>query len=121
MGIALSIFVTSASAEEAANLEKIESYTKGSVFITELVFDRPVSSQVSPEDIEYINQTVQVNIPGVNVPSGKTLVRVQDEAVRSIFAYQLTENILRARVIHNKPILAKDLKGLVNVSLDDKV
>lgn len=79
-----------------------------------LKFDKPIDD--NSIKIEYINQTVQIDIPGAAVPKGKSLTRVSSDKIKSVFAYQVEPDLMRARVIYEKPIQANMFEGFVHVA-----
>lgn len=117
--IKLIIFVSvsySAMAFADPQLESVNSSFKDGFFETELNFDSPVDAK--NVKVEFINQTVQVDIPNANFETGKNYQKIDNEKIKSVLTYQPKNQLLRTRVIYNKPFLAKELEGLVDVDAE---
>lgn len=99
--------------EPAALQEPIAARTEDG-FITELKFDREVSAD--RVQVEFINQTVQIDVKDANFSAGKSFKKVSDAQVRSVFTYQSEPGIVRTRVIHHKDIEAKKFKNNIEVN-----
>jgi cell division septation protein DedD len=113
------IFLLSASSWAFAQpqLENVIVSHTSDEFVSELVFDQPVKDdQVS---VEFINKTIQVDIPGLKIPEGKRLNRVNHSKVKSVFTYQASNRTLRTRIIY-KPSEqnAERYEGFVQVAAD---
>ena len=100
-------------------LQKIAAKNLQNGFQADLVFNQPVDP--GNVELEYINQTVQVNIPGAHFLSGKFFRKVENDRVKSIFTYQPSQNLLRTRIIHNDSIKADDLKGFVSIEANGNI
>src|SRR5690606_17824090 len=100
----------------AANsvLKETKAFFDDKTFVTELILDQEVAS--SDILVEYINQTIQLNIPGVKVPKGQLAQRVNQNSVRSVYNYQLDDNIMRSRIIYDKPMEASKFEGYVDIA-----
>lgn len=110
---------SSASSSQPTVLVETKSFREGGAFVTELKFNQNLNG-LKPE-VEYINQTVQVNIPGVTISKGKELNRLEDEKVQSIYTYQLKPDLMRTRIIYQKPIEVVNFKGNVETSITGSV
>lgn len=117
IGIVLTFLSQQALASGTAILKGTETYKKGSSFVAELVFSSPVDHNKA--SIEYINQTVQLNIRGVSIAKGKSFKKINDEKVKSLYTYQIDPQLMRTRVIYKNPIQAKDFEGFVHLSSDE--
>ncbi len=116
--VILLLFSMSSEATGIALLKKTQTYTKGSAFVAELFFDTPV--EVNKTSIEYINQTVQLNIRGASISSGKLYKKIEDKSVNSVFTYQIEPDLMRTRIIYKKPRKAGELEGYVHLSTKGK-
>ncbi|MCB0408311.1 MAG: flagellar biosynthetic protein FliO [Bdellovibrionales bacterium] len=115
IGIVLSLSVQQLSAKETSvNLLKTETFKKGSAFVTELEFSHPIEENKT--SVEFINETIQVNIRDASVESKKGYKAVGDEKVKNLYIYQPKKDLLRARIIYKKPSKAKDFEGYVHIS-----
>lgn len=108
------LFTMSSQAANVALLKKTQTYTKGTAFVAELTFDGPV--EVNKTSIEFINETVQLNVRGASISTGKQHQKVANEKVGSIFTYQIEPDLMRTRIIYKKPQKAKDMEGYVYLS-----
>ncbi|MCB0356993.1 MAG: hypothetical protein KDD40_08305, partial [Bdellovibrionales bacterium] len=100
-------------ANKSSILQAVDTRFDGSTFVAELQFDKaPAANDIL---IEYINQTIQVNMPNSTVKTGKILQRVNQENIKSVYSYQFDKNLMRTRIIYNKPIVALDYEGFVKV------
>lgn len=64
---------------------------------------------------EYINETIQIDIPQAEVKDGKILRKVNGQNIKSLFAYQLDEETARFRIILNKGLKAEDFKDRLSI------
>ena len=110
--IGIGLLLISQTASAAVLMQTEASSNDYAVDVT-LNFDGPISEK--DVKIEFINQTVQLEIPNVAVPNGKLLKRLQSEKVKSVFSYQLNKDVMRTRVIYEKPIQANMFEGFVYV------
>lgn len=85
---------------------------------TILEFDRAIENKSF--EIEYINSTIQVNIPGVLYQKGKNYQKVVDPLVESIYTYQTALGSIRSRIILKKNIKAEDYKQITKVEANGK-
>ena len=94
-----SIFlVTNAQGAEEVLLEGVSYELTGSGFQLKLDFDRPYPAKKA--SVELINHTVQINLPNGYFDSGKSLQKVKDKRIKSVFTYQAKRNLLRSRIIY---------------------
>ena len=116
--ISLLIFSLNLNASQRAYIEKTHSYQEGDEFVTEIFFDKPLDFKAV--STEFINQTIQVNIPSgfLKKPYKKS---IQNDKVRSLYMYQADKNTLRARIIYKKPIKASDFLGKVSIAYTDRL
>ncbi len=102
-----------------AILEKVTTKFDEDRFVAELIFNK--SPDLENVLVEYINQTVQVNIPKATVRSGKHLSKVNDHDVKSVYSYQFDKDTLRTRIIYDNHIEASAFEGFVKLSKKGKV
>ena len=95
-------------------LEDLKYYQSGDFFVTELQFDKPINENTVK--VEYINQTLQINVPEGFLRSPKSQKVKSSNKVDLIYTYQASPNVLRSRIIYNRPFLAKKLKNRVQVT-----
>lgn len=103
---------TALAATDLAILEDSKSFREGDSFVTELNFSKSIEG--SEATVEYINETVQVNIKGATIASGKDLKRLEDDQIQSVFTYQYEPNLMRTRIIYHST-KAESLKGFVKL------
>lgn len=116
-GFFFSVMFIFTSAQAVSILNQIDAKFEGSTFVTELKFDQaPKTNDIL---IEYINQTIQINLPNSTVKTGKFLKRIEQESVKSIYSYQFDKNLMRTRIIFEKPIVAQDYEGFVKLERKD--
>lgn len=116
--IALLLTLTSSIgfAQEAAQLLDINPRQEKQGFVTELKFNQVV--QADTLNVQFINETVQIDIPGVNFPEGQKSVRVNNPMVKNVYTYQLENNQgIRSRIIY-KGIAADTFKDAIQVFAD---
>lgn len=97
----------------ATNLEKAEAYTRGSEILAEFNFDQVVSAENAK--IEFINETIQVDLKNASIPQGKFSQKIQDKKATSLFVYQAEPEILRARIIFKKDVQASQYQNHVSI------
>lgn len=87
-------------------------------FQTILTFDQDLG-KINPT-IEYIKQTIQVDIPKAYLKKGKDLRRVKSSDVKSVFTYQAQPDVLRSRIILQATKQAADFEGLVTTEVQGR-
>lgn len=102
-----------AAASKLANYEAINLKDDGKTQIIELTFDRPVDAKGVVT--EYINQTIQLYIPGSKI-DGKKFEDVENSKLKSFYSYQLGKKGIRTRLIYKEPVKASDFKGRIKFS-----
>lgn len=88
------------SAANQPAIVDVKSAREKGQFVTELKFDRPLLREEF--SVDFINETVQINIPGAVVKGGKRFDNLKDKEVRSLFTYQPEKDLLRHRIILKK-------------------
>jgi flagellar protein FliO/FliZ len=106
------LFYSSATAHSAVLMQADASSNEYAVEVT-LEFDSPISDD--DVKIEYINQTVQLEIPNGAVPNGKLRKSLRSSKVKSVYSYQLNKKTMRTRIIYEKPVQANMFEGFVYV------
>lgn len=109
----LFLFQLFVDASELSQYKSIDFKEDGNKHVVELEFDGPVDSKGLVT--EYINQTIQLYIPGVSV-DGKKFQEIDNAKLASFYSYQLGKKGIRTRIIYKKPILAEQLKGHIRYS-----
>tara|TARA_B100000749_G_scaffold280894_1_gene280476 strand:- start:27893 stop:29125 length:1233 start_codon:yes stop_codon:yes gene_type:complete len=105
--------VLSVPAHAKVVLEAVNAYTMGDVFYTELNFSEPVSKE--EVSVEFINRTVQLDIPDATWAKEPFSRKVEHDRVRSIYTYNANGKSARARLIQKKPFKAEELLGHVEM------
>ncbi len=114
----LILFFGATALASSPELMSINADTKGDKFISELVFNQKIdASQLS---VEFINETVQVNLPNAHFDEGKRFTRLNSSIVRSLFTYQYQPDLLRFRVIFPKGSSANLYKNAVYIRAEGK-
>lgn len=94
----------------AANvLSGVNAKRLGTDFIVELTFDEDVSEKDAR--VEYVNGTIEIQIPKAITPQVKVFSKVSDKYVRHIYTNQQTPDSIRSRVILQSPHQAGDFKA----------
>lgn len=78
-------------------LKDVQATRVQGVFVSELLFDRKIDGEEF--SVDFINETVQVNIPGATISEKKRFEKLGDEKVKSLYTYQVDEDVLRHRII----------------------
>lgn len=89
----------------AASIESLSATEQGDVFAANLVFASEVGA-LSPK-IDFINETIQVDIPNAKVKDGKITAKVDGDRIKSLLAYQLNKSTARFRMILQKGFKAE--------------
>ncbi len=92
------------SAVSKVVVDDVKVFREGDRFVVDLFMNNPPKK--SSLEVDFIRETIQVNVPGVKISKGKNLTRVSDRTVRSIYTYEPSGRILRTRVILKKGIEA---------------
>ncbi|MDZ4662078.1 MAG: flagellar biosynthetic protein FliO [Pseudomonadota bacterium] len=101
------------------NLMDVKTTSSGAAFMTELKFDQPVSTELVTT--EFINETIQINIPDGYIAQGKRTTQVKDDRVKSVFTYQASKDLLRTRVILKSNLAADQYQETIKVTAEGDV
>lgn len=104
--------------ESPINLTNTKSYRNDQGFVVELTFQQAVSDRDFKFD--FINRTIQVDIPTATFEGQKAHARVNDSEVSSIFVYQLANDILRCRINLRPSFTSLQYKSRVSAANFDK-
>ncbi len=114
MLILLSLIIMTAPFVWAENMvTAVNAYRVGDEFITEINFEHPVKE--GDLTVDYINQTVQVEIEGAKLIEEQFLRKVKDDKFKSVYSYMPKDGYVRVRIIQHKPHLAKELKDQIKI------
>ena len=113
IGLNLLCFSAFAADSVPVKLKKVRALQEEGRFVAELEFNGVVDPKTA--QLEFINRTIQINIPGSRMEAEKNVQRVKGKKVRSIYTYQASNDVLRSRIILNKPLKATDFKKRVSV------
>ncbi|MGE3759412.1 MAG: flagellar biosynthetic protein FliO, partial [Pseudobdellovibrionaceae bacterium] len=102
-------------ANEPANLLEVIPRQEKQGFVTELKFDKAVQAETL--NVQFINETVQVDIPGVLFPSGPKSTKVSNPLVKNVYTYQMENDTIRSRIIY-KGVSADSFKDTIQVFAD---
>lgn len=102
-------------ANEPANLLEVAPRQEKQGFVTELKFDKPV--QADSLNVQFINETVQIDIPGVQFPGKQKSSKISNPLVKSVYTYQMENDTIRSRIIY-KGVSAESFKDAVQVFSD---
>jgi flagellar protein FliO/FliZ len=105
------ILASQARALEVQSLRVVDSSDRVTAFIT---VDGDLANEIPP--LEFINETIQFDIPSATVKGGEIVQRVKDAKVKSLYAYQLDPDTARVRIILNPGVKADSIKD--NLKLD---
>ncbi len=112
LSLVLSVFAADSppvQKQQQNKLLNVKSFVKDGEFVTELTFDKNFDEINIATD--YINETVQFNIPNIKLPRTKLSNPITDNKVQSVFAYRLNDNMTRVRVIYKKGQFAEAFKA----------
>ncbi len=112
----LLIIVSNALAADKSHLLDIRSYSDKEAFVVELKFDKAAPTQGL--GTEYINETIQVNIPSGFLAQGTRTAKINNGQVSTLYTYQADKDTLRSRIILRKGLAAEKFKGQVAVIPD---
>lgn len=96
------------------NLQDIKSTEEKDAFVVDLKFDRPASDL--GVTTEYINETIQINIPGAHLKSGMHSLPINNGRVKMLYTYQASADQLRSRIILRKGLSAEIFKENVTIT-----
>lgn len=90
-------------ASETLELKSVKASQDNRAQIVELHFNQDI--QPDQFSIDYINETVQVNLPSVKFSKGTQTDRVNSDLVRTLYTYKVSDNLSRTRIILNTDAL----------------
>lgn len=80
-------------------LESVSGQKNDNGHIVELKFNQDVKpDQFS---LDFINETVQINLPSVQLPKGTQKSKLESDLIKSLYTYKVGNNLARTRVILN--------------------
>ena len=78
------------------------------------------SSMNSPKwNVDYVNNMIQIDIPGLNVEDGGKFSQVDGEYIKSISSHEISDDILRVQVVYKDGVRASDFKKGVSLIKGD--
>ena len=113
----VSIFSLVGLANPTPVLKSIKTDFMDEAFVGVLTFNRSLKGQ-SPK-VEFINQTIQIDIPGAKISERRRIERIRKNKIKSLYVYQSAKNVLRARIIYSG-VDAIQFKNLVDVFVEGK-
>lgn len=108
----IGLFFSINSWAEVAQLKDISSSRQSDAFQVDLHFDKSIEE--SGATVDFINETVQINIPEAKIDDKKFL-KIDDEKVKNFYTYQ-TDKGLRHRIILKSGLSALKYEGKVQLS-----
>lgn len=66
---------------------------------------------------EFINETIQMDLPQATVKGGEIQQKVNDPRIKSLYAYQLDSDTARIRILLNPGVKAEGLKSQVKIQI----
>lgn len=111
--ILLTTFISSTVFAGPLSLETLTLDESTTAISANIKFDGAPNGQLPT--VEYINETIQIDIPQTEVKDGKILKKISGQNIKSLFAYQLDEETARFRIILNKGLKAEDFKDRLSV------
>jgi flagellar protein FliO/FliZ len=94
---------------QAATLKDVQTQAHDGVFETHLVFDGPISKDQA--SLDFINETVQVNLSNIDLAQNKITKTIKNEKVNNVYIYKTGKNEARARIIYKKGVNASEFQG----------
>lgn len=86
-----------AFSEGQNNLVDVKTDLTEDIFTADFQFQKPIRNDKLT--VDFINETIQLNFPEVQVPDGKKTFSVKKGQVKSVYVYAPSVSNLRARVI----------------------
>lgn len=116
--VATTLLWTSALLAAGPILNGVERQASQSHFKVNYEF----SNEVDPKNIslEYINNTVQINIKGAEISLDKRFDKVDDPMVKNLYSFMPDRDTLALRVNYSKQYSADELKSRVSFKVDGK-
>lgn len=71
-------------------------------------------------DVDYVNNRIQIDIPGLNVEGGGKFSQIDGEYIKSISSQEISDDILRVQVVYKNGIRASDFKKRVSLIKGDE-
>lgn len=71
-------------------------------------------------DVNYVNNRIQIDIPGLNVEGGGKFSQIDGEYIKSISSQEISDDILRVQVVYKNGIRASDFKKRVSLIKGDE-
>ncbi len=113
------IACTTLTANAKSILRDVKSYRQNGSFYVDLSFDSFINA--SDVNTNFINETVQVDIPNGFLPQGTKTNEVNNENVKSVFTYQVGKNTLRTRLILKKNTPATTYRNNMNITAQGNI
>lgn len=110
--------VAAANASDVV-LKDVTTSVKDGKTVVQYTFD----SRIDPRKVSYdfINDTVQVDVPNAFIEEKKRFTNVTDEKIKNLYSYQLDKKTLRLRINYKDGNTASEFQGAVNTAFNDNV
>ncbi len=115
--IIVTLVATSQTWAAGFNIESLSSVEQDDSLSINIGFGSQVSN-LNPK-IEFINETIQFDIPNANVKDGKIIKKIDGTNVKSLLAYQVSKTTARLRVIMQKGFKAEKFKESLTTASTD--
>ncbi len=99
MWMLISMFCLNANASEVLSLVDVKNHKTDDGYVVELNFNQDIKSDQFT--LDFINETVQINLPSVQLLKGTQKSSVSEDIVKSIYTYKVSNKLARTRVILN--------------------
>lgn len=99
IGFLVVFLISQSSLADMVRLLDVESRKTEKGFVTALIFDRSLKGE--EYSVDFINETVQINIPGAKISGQKRFQAIDKGWVKNLYTYQVDEDLLRHRIILN--------------------
>lgn len=109
---------TSSTAAPSASLTEVKTKFEGNTFVSQFIFDKPL--QENFYNLDFINKTVQIDFPGLQIQNGRQSKQIKRNGVRNLYVYQTSKDVLRTRFIYENT-KAEKLKSAVKIFAEGSV
>ncbi len=94
------VLIMIAFQSQALSLKTVDSKVTDSGHSIEMTFDQDIKADQF--SVDFINETVQINLPSVTLPKGTLKQDLSTNGVKSLYTYKVNKNLARTRVMFEK-------------------
>lgn len=114
----LCLLLFSLTVQAKVQITEMETDRIKNSFVVKLHTDRIID--IRSLEVDFIRETIQINVPLAQIKGNKNLMRVSDRIVRSVYSYKPSRKLFRTRIILKKGMPAASFLNAVEITRSGK-